>query len=158
MTGLRDAENVIKAPQQLAVLHRGLMFEHAKALFRQRQLGNAVMTVQGSLGTPAYMKGRKAVMPAPVQDIRKLRPVMDLFKGQILNRCASDDQTVKLLMLNLGKRHIKPVQVSCRGIAVLVGVQTHKDHLRLKRGIPQHSQQLGFCRFFGGHQVKNRNP
>ena len=70
---------------------------------------DSVVMIKPRLGPPADMNGGGYMGGGPVHDLRQLRPVIHILKLHLLHRCAGDDHTVKLLLPDLIKGHIKLV-------------------------------------------------
>ena len=65
------------------------------------------MIVKSGLGSPAQMHGGCHMGLAPLHDPGQLLPVIDLLKLHQLHRCAGDDHSVEMFLLDLRECHIK---------------------------------------------------
>ena len=68
MTGVGNPKLIVKAPQQDCPLVVGMVQEYAKEFFRQQPLLNPIVVIQGSLCTPADVKGGMNMGFAPFHD------------------------------------------------------------------------------------------
>ena len=69
------------------------------------------MIVKSRLSAPADMEGGENICQRPVHYLAKLFPVVNILKLHLLNRCASDDKTVKALVLYVVKGGIELVEM-----------------------------------------------
>jgi len=131
------------------------MGENAEHFLRQVVFGNAVMIIKPRLRPPADVEGRINVGLRPLEHLTKLRPVVHLFKGHLLHRCAGNDQPVKPLTLHVVKGLIIPEQVIV--VRISGNVRSHLKQLQidLQRRIGQQPQHLRLRLHLLRHQVQN---
>ena len=65
------------------------------------------MVIESRLGTPAEVHGGCHMGLAPLHDLGQLFPVVDLLKLHQFHRCAGDDHSVEMFLLDLRECHIK---------------------------------------------------
>ena len=130
------------------------MGEHAKELLWQGVLSDAVVVVKSCLGPPADMEGGVHMGLAPLHDFAQLRPVVHLFKGQLLHRGSGDDHAIEFPVLHFVKGLVKGQQMLLGGVLGSVGGGVDQLQMDLQGRIAQKSAELGFRDDFAGHQVQ----
>ena len=98
---MRHIEFIVKASEKHTVLVVQLMLVNAAELGRQTVFLDAVVIIKSCLSTPANVESAVHVALAPLHDFAELVPVLNFFKFHHFHRCACDNQTVVIFMLDL---------------------------------------------------------
>ena len=116
MAAVGHAESVVETAEYGMVQVGWRYRKHAEPLGWQEILGDAVETVKRSHGSPAQIERAAHVAVGPVHDGRELAPIVYLFIGDGLYRCAGDYHAVEVLICQFVGIPIEAFQMFCRCI------------------------------------------
>ena len=103
------------------------------------------------------MHGAMNVSQAPIHDLAKLLPIVHLLKRHHFYRCARNDHTVVILVLDIGKGLVKRQKMLLGGILRKMGLGAYQRQLDLQGGVSEKTGKLRFCLDFLGHKGKQHN-
>ena len=93
----------------------------------------------------------------PFNHLLELFPVVHCFKRQMLYRCTSDNQAIKIAIFNLIKSLIKSLHMLCTCRFRLMRAHVEEVNSQLQRSISQVAQYLSFRHHFLGHEIEYQN-
>ncbi|MPM17624.1 hypothetical protein SDC9_64021 [bioreactor metagenome] len=108
---MRNAEYFVKTAGEFCLLDEP-MFIYPGEFPWQRIFFDPIMVIQTGLRAPADMHGGGNVRFAPLHDPRKLFPIIDFLKREVLYRRAGNDHAVKEPALYLGKRLVVFLEIA----------------------------------------------
>ena len=114
--GLRNIELIVEAPEQADILLVNMVGENPEYLLLKRVFRNSVVVIQTGLRSPTDEESGIDVGVSPVHNHGQFIPIVNLFKLHLFHRSPGDDQSVKLLSLDVVKSVVKFDQVFFRSI------------------------------------------
>ncbi len=157
VAGVHGIKAVVQTAHQRAFRLDQAVLKHAGSLARQAVLRDTVVIVEASLRAPADMQGGVHVCARPVHDAAELVPVVNVFKFQQLNRGAGNNQTVKMLVLDVLERAIEGLQMAGRDMRSLVALGAQQVDLDLQRRVGKLAHDLRLGSHLGGHEVQDEH-
>ena len=136
------------------------MAEAAEGLGVQHVFLHAMEVVNHRHAAPAHAKGRMHIGLRPVHHPAQFVPIGHLFKGQMFNRRAGDDQTIKLLTrrLDLGKGAVEGFHMLSGRVAGLMFAHADQMEVDLQGRSTNKPGELGLGLDLFRHQVKKPDP
>ena len=110
-----------------------MMLVNAREFVGASLLRNAVEDIERGLYRPADKQRRGDVIFRPLQHLFDLRPVSDIIKLHQAQRRAGNNQTVKVLFLNIFKVTVEVVQMLCGRVARFTGIDAQQLNIDLQR-------------------------
>ena len=135
MAAVRSQENIIKTSYQRNLTIVYSMLVNTEKLLRELDLIYAVIMIKACLCAPADMESTGDMSLSPVHDHADLIPVIHFLKGNIFHRCSGDYHTIKLLILDIIKGAIEPVQMIGGSVLRDMALCIHEGHVNLQRSV-----------------------
>ena len=158
MAGVRHEEALVKAVGEEVVLVGEPGGEHAEKLAGQRHLVHAVVEVQACQGTPADVQRGVDVGVAPLHDLDKLVPVVDVLEVHLLHGGTGNDERVVAAVAKRLEGVVELDEVVVGGVLALVARHAHEVHVHLQRRLGNEAQDLRLRLDLLGHEVEQHDP
>ena len=116
IAGMGTPVKIIEPPHERMKRGSDAVTVHARKFLRQGVLVDAEMVVKPRLCAPADMQGGVDIALAPLHDLTKLLPIIDIFISEFFHGRTGDDHAVVAVVSDLVKYLVKIKQMVGRSV------------------------------------------